>query len=503
MQFQAIRGGQESPNPPPKATETPSDLESKRLIAEIAGFRHSLGLDETPPELVELIQENNRWTEDTPKFQNDLPEKDQSYGLYIEEVIPKVFGPNCTRLVKGCKNDPNAPGGIAFNPTTRFCNMPIDVHNTPIDGEFINPIMHEAVGHGSDPFLKTAKYPNDVLLRVEHGKWRALTQMFSIPEQFLNNPGDQMYPYLKKEMGKTIGKVFVASGDLGSILDDNGKQMVWQQILQIAKEHNVEPGDLKFNKNVCRRLGTTVVSAVLSGQITLKGELRSSFTKAVDYDVAVEIYAEMMRYAILYPEKVNETIREGVKEVLEAINGKPVNLAEIREGIIHPSEDILKRNLAEAEALKQIQRPQEITPENNTSVPALTTEEVGAIKQQQNESNAQKSIVDGFLQDGVVPGSLKIPSEYLADVMEFSELCREMNRRYPDLFGRNMFGDDGYDPDLNIWDIEDLGYAYDAPFVRGTLYLDVVSAQVDGEIKKKNEILKKFLPMNLDLNPVN
>lgn len=469
--------------------------DAKRMLSEIKQFRNSLGLDDYPPEMSTGIANENRWSGEIPTFNLDeLPLKNLSYGMYIKEVTTNLFGENAARLVRGCQTDPRLPGVMAFEPNTRLCLLPENAHVSPIDN-FINFILHEAGGHGSDPFVLTAQYPRETFTRVEHGKWCALTQMFAVPGEFLNNPGDMMYPMLKRNLGRIVGRAYVDAENTIKVLDDRGQIQVESVINSIAQAQGRDKKNLKFNKKVCRDIGETIVPAALDHKLLMKGDLKTMYAKTME-NVGREIYAEMLKYSVLYPEKINnEHIFKGIAEVLEAIKGNKVDLRALGKMVASPSKEVVNRNIAEGQ-VEQVQqdRGQVIV---ESPQPILPPQEQEIIATQQREFEAKMSNYDNFINFGKLPSSLKISPDKANSVREFTSLYVATNAENPGLINVDIINNDGFDPDMHIWDIEDLGYALNTSFVLGILQASEVSGKIYGEILKKTAILKRFVGVHI------
>lgn len=498
----------------PHIQEPELSPEQQKLVDEIIEYRKSLGLEGPPSEMGAKLLEKNEWVGEAPIFENLLPEKNVSYGQYTNDALSAVFGTNYTRLVKGCLHKPEAPGLMAFDHYSRFCVLPDGAHDFPIDKEYINFVLHEGIGHGSEPIEEMAKYPKDIFIKVEHGKWRALTQMFNLPGEMLNHPGDQMYPMLKRQVGKTVGKTFIADGNLEKILDGDGRIVIEQKIASLAASKGIDVKDLKFNKAVCKGLSSIIIPSILDGSITVKGDLKNSYSYFLENSVAVEIYAEMVRYAISQPEKMNDTVIEGITEVISAINGKLVSLAEIMQNIEHPSQQIILRNAAEIEALTIVQNvPNELTPvpdttnpippevsnpqpvpveADSTNEPILSNQEIATIAEQQAQVEIEKSDEDNFIYDGKLPDTLHFSDSQAAAINKYADLYRNFNNKWPGVVYINISNDDNFDPNMHLWEIEDLDYAVSLPFIRGFLQNTEVSDQVIGEIERKTKILESF-----------
>jgi hypothetical protein len=492
--------------PTPESTALPEEEQIR--LKEIREFRKTLGMDSDPPEMAYGLTEQNKWPDNNKPFDTSgLPLKNLSYGMYIEDVTSRLFGANATQLIRGCRTDPIVYGAMAFNDGTRECILPENVHTIPIDTNFIDFILHEAGGHGSDPCSSFAgKYPRDVFIHVEHGKWQALSSMFDVKDQFLNNPGDLMYPILKRGLGKVVGQEYVDSGNISQLFDVRGQNKINSLIESIALSQRVKVNDLKFNKSVCREIGAAIVPDARAHKLTMKGNLRTTYDGTMEW-VGAEIYAEMVKYSILYPELIgHNNIATGISEILSAINGKPVNLAAIRNHIFPPNPEIMARNAAEIQ-VEQVQEDIGITPTLDTApptqdiptpvAPTLSPEEQAIIDSQQNEHEEYLSTFDAFIYKGTLPDSLIVSGGKARRVREFADLYSRINIENPELIYQSVVYDEGFDLNMHLWDMEELFYAINVDFIRGLIQAGEVSDQIYGEITKKVDILKRFTGIHI------
>lgn len=353
--------------------------EAKKMIPGIVRFRESLGLEGLPAEIGQCFFKKESWTSKSENFTNALPEKNRSYGLRINEIMIILFGQNGQRLVKGAKTDYKYPYGMCFDPNDRQCNVSDTVHCIPIEDKFTDYVLHEAAGHGSDPSLNLIM-PPELLIKVEYGKWMALSECLSVEGQFLNHPHDLMFPLLKRSIGETVGKSMVVNRGIDDIVDERSIASVTQIIAKVAERRRKYIGDLKFNKSVCREIGGALVSLLRNGQIKFRGELKKEYQNSMEI-ACVEIYAEMVKYALLYSDLIgrNQNILNGVKQVFSAFQDKPVaDIDDSRIKIQSPSKNVLDRYVAEKAFLTQIITAPALSP-------TLTAEQQERVKKEQEE----------------------------------------------------------------------------------------------------------------------
>lgn len=464
--------------------------EEKRLINEIISFRRSLGLEELPREVQIENPKKVKWSSEADSYVDDLPEDKRSYSMMIHDVILKIFGNNATRIVKGSKIDPEYPYGMSFDPKTRFCNISASVNQIPLR-EFTDYILHEACGHGSDPSTAIGIYPFDLLLRILHGKWRALSKAFLIEGQFFNHPGDLTFPLVKKYVGKIVGLYFTGNQEI-PIVDVQSNFIVKELVEKIARKRGRDIKTLKFNKSVCREIGEELISLLRQGKIKFEGDLKKTYQEILEY-ACCEIYAEMFKYAILYPEEINndQDIIEGIKEVISAIRGqsdnKDLSFSELRESIINPSDEVLKRHQAEKVYLN------ETAQNSNSSV--FSFEEQEKLKKQQEEFQALEKTFEIFKNDGKIPPALVYQDEKKRQIVErFAQLYSLVIKKYPileDTFAVQY--KDIFDPEMHIWEIWQVEDAMDSGFVRNLLLSGNISDEIVDEILSKIKIIEGFV----------
>ena len=458
-------------------------VESKKLLSEITKFRESLGLEGLPSEFVPGLLKNEHWTSKLDNYADALPEKNRSYSLRIFEVIQKMFGSNATRLVKGSKTDPQYPYGMSFEGETRFCNVSETVHNIPIQDQFTDFVLHEACGHGSDPAIG-ASYPPEILIRVEHGKWRALSKALSVPDQFLNNPGDLMFPLLKRSIGETVGR-FMTGNQNFPIVDEISVSVVKDKVAKVTQARGKEPDTLEFNKAVCREIGEALITLLREGKVKFVGDLKQTYQDKME-TACIEIYAEMVKYALLYSYQIqnNTDIIEGIKEVISAIRGNSEIIA-LRETIRNPSNDIVKRNEAEKAMI--------IPPESSEPIPTLSPEEQEKARKEQVEFGRRAMAFQIFVLQGLTPEILAVSNEQREEVQKFGALYHKVIQKYPMFLDTSTQQyDESFDPEMHIWEIRQVEEAMDSGFIRNLVSGQNISSEQFNEIESKVAALERF-----------
>ena len=468
--------------------KTKLSSETEKMLPEIVTYREMLGLEGLPTEVVTCLLTGEKWPSNPKRFVNTLPTKNQSYGMRISEVIQELFGNNCTQLVKEARMDPDHPWGISFNPNLRACNVSESIHDISIENDFTDYVLHEAVGHGSDPALKGIKYPPETLVKVEHGKWRALSQALSIEEQFFKHPGDLTYPLLKRDVGETVGRFMVDTEKDSSITaDKQGLKLVEQAITSIARKRGKRPEELKYNKSVCAELGEELIALRTNGKITFAGGLKEQYQTKLE-GACQEIYAEMVKYSLLYPDKINDNrnVIEGVAEVISAIKGSETDIETLRKQTSQVSREVIERNAAEKALLLDYESPSVST--------TLTLEEEEIMQQEQGQFESRELAFENFVTQGALPEGLNVTEKQKDLVSNFASLVHKVIQRYPML--KDTFTQKynlSFDPEVHIWEIREIEVAIDSGFIWNLIASVNIDDQISNEIKYKIEVLEKFV----------
>lgn len=434
------------------------------LQKEIIDFRSGLGLDPLPAELSSpVVISDEMWNDLKNVFKNEVPLENLLYGRRVEEIIRLVFGKYYTNLIKGVRVDKEAPVSMTFDSrfNVRMMNIPEDVNELVDLESFIKYVLHECVGHGTDPGLPEMDfiYSYDVLLRVEHGKWKALSQAMKVEGKFLNDKGDLMYPVLKMKVGESVAKELVDRGGAGGV---------------------------KYNKRKCIELGGYMMEGLRSGKTKLPVEQESAYKVGLER-ILVEIYAEMVKYAVLYPDQIgyNIPIMEGVGEIISSIRGEKISLDQLRRDLLKPNEKVITEVKKGATQNKK----EGVISDSGVILPEL--------------KNAIPDDYENLVSKGILPKKLYVSESGEEFLKEFSSLYRQMIRLYPVLkdYVPYEYRTD-FDPEnLNIWDIREIELAMDARFVRNILTEKIISKEIIDSLKVKAEVIKKYLGTKSNLEP--
>ena len=459
--------------------------EEAKMLSEITSFRESLGLEGLPDEIQPVLRKQEQWSGSPADYVDALPEKNKSYSMRTFEVIQIVFGNNATRIVKGSKPHPQHPYGMSFDGGSRFCNISDSAHSIPLEKEFTDYALHEACGYGSDPAVG-ASYPSEILVRVEHGKWRALSQAFSVPDQFLNHSRDLMLPMVKRSVGEMVGR-FMVGDQKTSIVDDKNITEVRNEVDRIAREIGENSNDIKYNKAVCKEIGERLIALLRCGEIRFEGDLKEEYQQRMEA-ACREIYAEMFKYGLLYQDKIqyNSDVISGITEVISAIADNS-NMSDIAESISKPSDEILKRNKAEKIMLSST------SPETSIA-PTLSPEEQERAKKQQEVTEKNERSFQLFSKAKGLPMNLEISGDQRDIAQHFSTIYSRVINKYPALKETSTQRyNESFDPQMHIWEIREIEEAMDSGFVRSLSESPSISDEMIKDMKKRIEVLENFV----------
>ncbi len=440
---------------------------SLSLLPEIENFRNSLKLDKYPLELVPGIIQNVNWNDEPPKFEINLPENSRQYSDVINQITDLAFGKNKSRLIKGVKFDTKYPDRLIFDVINRQGIIGANI-NQPIS-QFIDTMAHEVVGHPSDPaefyhFTKSL-YPPDMLVSIEHGKWRALSQAFLIEGQFFNHPGDAMLPLVAKKLGKIVGEYLTKEQIFLPIFKGFGEKLAESVVHDIARDFGKSASELKYNKAVCIKLGKRLVESYLKGEVDFSGHLKTSYEEEME-DALREIFAEMVRIAIIHNKYEylgnNTEIHDGVEEVLQSINTEPINLGEI------------KKSLYSSIGYDEVDLP-------SVKTSNIIEDQYYATVKNLSEPRPPKNTIEELVNQNSTPEE------------KFVALQRYIVQRYPSLAALiSQKFNISFDPEMNLWDIEKIEWAVDANFTNNLINKSL-DPKSDPEIKKRVKILEDFI----------
>jgi hypothetical protein len=424
------------------------DLDQK--IIDTAHYRELFQLPSLPDELKE---EQNAAPRDLEKFtttfENNLPSFMSSYGERVKQLSSIIFGPLSEGIVRSVTMNPSLTSYASFEQETRELTLSRNIHTGhPIDNGFLDIFMHEVAGHGSDLRNTKGLFSAPDRIRGAHGKSRALSQALLVEGQFLHHPGDQMLPKIQLGLAMSIGQKYVDK----SIQDyiKSGMDNLLNALDQKAKEKGIKKEDLRFTRRTCVELGSELFYNVLTKRIILTGELYDSYVNTVE-GALDEIYAEMVRYSILYPEKIfyNREIIEGVTEELSTLYRKPIDLVELREKIIEVPDEILRKFNEENDFLKNQEKLNAI----------MTPEQKEQMKQETKRLEQMDIDFEKLTTEATLPESFYEFSQEIIDTMQrYANALTKVYTMHPEI-KTALTNDLLFDPNLHVWDTMEIASA--------------------------------------------
>jgi hypothetical protein len=450
--------------------------EMDRIIPNVMQYRKELGLEQLPVEMVMLEEDfysnfisQDTWVEDS-EIQVAMPVNTRSYGEHIKNTMEIIFGRNAGRLVKNIETPEDDPHGIKFTVGKRRVALPEEVDSIPQYPDFVDFILHEAAGHGSDPLNAIYEYPSLVFVKTEEGKWEALSKAFSVEGQFLNNPGDLMVPKLEKDLGAEFSRELISGVE--NPIKGSGMERMVETIEKIANQQNVKSSEVKFNKKACRALGSVLLEEKADQNLSFGKTMEKNHQALLDESLT-EIYAEMVKYAILYPEKINndEDIISGVKKVISAISGKEdVDLQELRREILEENREIIAMSKKEKE-LEGVA--------NDVILGEAVQEDLGKQEEEVqefvtviSEQQERKSDYERFMFDGLLPKDLEttLNEDGKRLLYNYAQACSTVASEYNLLaYNTNPELNWDFDPRMHIWEIEKVEEAIGNSYIRDLL----------------------------------
>ncbi len=482
---------------PTKEAEIPGELMA--LMGEIQDYRSVLKLPGLPRELgsEDALNAALNYDRDAefPDFSMELPEHERSFAMRTKDVLEKVFGKNFNRLIDSVTAN-GQPGHQEFNSVSRNINLTVDLHEMyNLDTGFDGLVLHEGQ-HGIHPALHKGLYPLDQLVKVSHGIWRALSKTSAYEK---NLYGGLIFPSVKRQITEAIAKKFVEDINLQGQVDLRGYSHITSLLSEIAAKKSVKIEQLKFSKKVCAELGEKLFDLILSGEITLQGDLQSEWIRMMEGGL-IEIIADMFEAAILDPEKIGHDadVIGGVEEMMSAIQGRKVTVGEIRELLKEIPAEVLVRHEGERAFLyPESPMVQETVIINETpyAVPTLTSDELTDIKEYQETQQGTQDIFNDFITYSELPVyySETLTADQLNVMEEYGKAVSAVYARYPTIFeavsGHNM----SFDPELHIWETRDIAVATDPNVIWNLLSDPTLVPDYLDRIRSRTEVLVGFI----------
>lgn len=447
-----------------------------KLLEDIKRYRKMWELDPLPQELVSpVVLSDEIWNGGSKSmFWNELNGVDALVGTRTEEILRTILGKRYCQLIRGVRVDPLASESISFNwvPGSRMINLSKGIGTWATDGGVLDYILHEGIGHGTDPALLGGDffYSYGALLHIEHGKWRALSQASKVEGKFLNDKGDLEYQILERNVGGVIGRSLV----------EGGLEKLLKGELSTDLSRLMFSGG-KFTKQRCTELGGLILDEVRAGRLSLVGEAEKVYKDSLE-DIFVEIYAEMIKNAIFYPEKIkyNIQIMEGVREIVSIIRGEDTNLDAIKSQLLTHGDKTTLVSSNESKVNVEVAGWMAPVPEGDNNIPSQT------------DVDMEYAFFAGR---GETPKGFVFGEQDRVEFVEFATLYTQFVSKYPVLKNyvpyeyRKDFDPQG----LNMWETREIEVAMDSTFLR-LLFTDKKNLQkYMSELIDKKRVLEKFV----------
>ena len=201
--------------------------------------------------------------------------------------------------------------------------------------DLVDVVIHEVGGHGVDPDglnVQESLTPLQIL-KMSSLKWRALSYADRIPNLFENHPQDTSGIKLdefKIKLGDNFKTASFQSEMLGDGLVQGTPEAmqrvtdVYSRYIDVLKQHK----DERNYQMVCLLMGSELSNGIKSGSIELLDQdLIKDYNDALEFRHK-EIFAEMVKYSIMYPDLLEETeegknIKDCVQEFYRILRKEP------------------------------------------------------------------------------------------------------------------------------------------------------------------------------------
>ncbi len=306
--------------------------------------------------------------------------------------------------------------------------------------------------------------------------------------QFLNHPNDMMLPIMQQKIGEKVGQA-VLNNTLKDVFSDGRSDVALDLVNKFALEEGKTMWELKFNKKRCREIGKRILEVQRKGDVSFAPELQVWYDQTVESSLR-EIYAEMMRMAILHPEDVgfNADILEGCEDILSAIQGRKVAIENVRDAVLTKDLKIFEKNAKEQELLGfEIQGPVQ-----NVGVNLSVKPEDVKAKQAYDDFKKRDEEFSAFIHAGELPYGVDLDSPVGQLAKTFAFIRSEIEKKYS-LENAITHLDKTFDPEMHIWEINAVEYGLDNTYTRQLVDKLKNGQDVDlAELKKRSEALAVF-----------
>jgi hypothetical protein len=306
--------------------------EVKETFSEIASIREEIGYTRRFSPALNYLRENvvEHYFDEKPPEQEVNIELEPQY-LYsnlqsisdILETTEILLGFNTKKILRYIRQG-SPDNYFSFNITEGQLNLPPDsktLHNLERVG-LVDVILHEVGGHGVDPDGLNAQESLTPLqiLKMSAAKWRALSYADKVPGLFKQHEQDASSDPLTKfnvKLGDNFKTASFESNIIGEGLVQGTPEAMGKisdlytryinVLIQDTTTTSSSVTDPRNYEMVCLLMGSELTNGIKSGNIKLLDqELTREYNDALEWRDK-EIFAEMVKYSILYPSLLEDT----------------------------------------------------------------------------------------------------------------------------------------------------------------------------------------------------
>lgn len=130
-----------------------------------------------------------------------------------------------------------------------------------------------------------------IFLQIIKYRWLALSEVFNVPNQFFDHPGDMVHHTVHQYLGFKFADLVMSGKLQGRGFD------ISDLVQQAAQNYGVSPSEVKYNYGLCYRIGERIFAKVRSGELGLEDEMLAYYERILD-EALMEMYAEMINKSV-------------------------------------------------------------------------------------------------------------------------------------------------------------------------------------------------------------
>ncbi len=462
-----------------------TEFDIQKIKTDILEYRKQLGFMNMPKDFIEAEKlANTDWKKSDTQVANNLPEELQTYGEYTQVLLERIYGGEHTsHFLHAIEYVDSLSHFASYRRKSKSNYYGLAVFDFNLE-EFTDYLLHESAGHAFDPSFHHETMPFETYARMTHGRWRMLAQAMTIENQFFNHPNDAAYPTVLRHTGEEAARYVVLEADTSQICDIPSYPKLLKILLHIREQIPAHDGQIYFNNKVSKLFGTLLINE----EVQLEGKTRDVFEREME-DALDEIYAEMIKYVIRYPEQLgnNTEIKAGFAEIASAVRGTPFTPDDIARIDVSVPFDITERWVEGQKLLHNT-----VTEERNKNILETNKKRERYDLYFGNDIKIMSNLFVTIANEGSIDATQK---EHLSKYVEY---CSDMYNTFGDLLYDTtyQFLTPQFDPDdLHAWTIRDIVYAIDTQFVERLVsnILDREFQHIDWEeLARKKGILDEY-----------